>query len=144
MASVDAHASHDERLLSAACHSSSLLPIFGFVVPLHIWLTQRDWSRFVQFHALQALLYQMAGPPLIGIVFWLIFAGVFGGFPGGFALRCVLALLFVAAWMLYILWGILGARRVLSGRDFFYPLLGKWVARKLSGQKAEANRKQGA
>jgi uncharacterized Tic20 family protein len=137
MASVNAHASHDERLLSAACHSAALLPVFGFVMPLHIWLTQRDWSRFVQFHALQALLYQMACPPLIGGIFWLIFTGIFRGFPGGFALRCALSLLFVAAWMLYILWGVRGALRVLSGRDTFYPLFGKWLARNLMDQNAQ-------
>jgi uncharacterized Tic20 family protein len=139
MASINAHASHDERLLGAACHGAALLPVFGFVVPFNIWLAQRDWSRYVQFHALQALLYQMAGPPLIGGAFWLIFAGIFGGFPGTFALRCVLALLFAAAWMFYILLGVRGALRVLSGRDFFYPFLGKWVARNLIDQHRQAD-----
>jgi uncharacterized Tic20 family protein len=133
--------SHDERLLSAASHSAALLPVVGFLVPLHIWLTQRDWSKFVQFHALQALVYQMGVPSFLAVLYWLIFVGVFGGLGGEFlgawlALRCALVLIFAAIWVLYVVWGLSGAVRILAGRDFFYPILGEWIAQQLSDRTA--------
>lgn len=141
MSYQDNSVSHDERLFSAASHGAALLPVVGFLVPLNIWLTQRDWSKFVQFHALQALVYQMGVPSFLGVLYWLIFVGVFGGLGGEFlgawfALRCALVLIFAAIWVLYVVWGLSGAARILAGRDFLYPILGEWIAQQLSDRPA--------
>ena len=65
--SAQASPSHDERLLAMLAH---VLSCFGggFVAPLVILLSKRD-SRFVRFHAMQALLISLV-----------VFGGMFGGF----------------------------------------------------------------
>ena len=62
----------DERSLAMLAHALQI--VGGFIAPLVIFLIRRD-SRFVGFHALQALLLQ-----LIYMFFWFIlFASLFGG-----------------------------------------------------------------
>lgn len=143
----------DERTWAALAHGSSLLFTFGFIAPLIIWITHRQKSAFVAYHALQALTYQ-----LLQMLYWLV-VGVVGALGlVGLSSLSVLALsaaadsrstvsfvpflaifgsqfLFIAFFMLalglYIGVGLLGAGLVLGGRDFQYPLLGGWLKRYL-------------
>lgn len=48
----------DERLLAMLSHLSILFG--GLLVPLIIWATQKDKSKFVKFNALQALFYHLS------------------------------------------------------------------------------------
>jgi len=141
-------ASQDERLLAAIAHSGALLPFLGFIIPLHIWITQRDWSKFVHFHALQALIYQLAMPSAFSVVyllgFWGLYGTMLGGLPDGLGgalpsglltLRCVLVGMILVGWGLTLLFGLLGASRILAGRDFLYPLLGRWLVVYMEGSK---------
>ena len=75
-------ASQEERLLAAIAHSGAMLPFLGFIIPLHIWITQRDWSKFVQFHALQALIYQLAMPSAFSVVYLFGIWGLYGSMVG--------------------------------------------------------------
>ncbi len=147
-------ASHDECLLAAVAHSAALLPFLGFIVPLHIWITQRDWSRFVCFHALQALIYQLVMPSvtltvyLLGI--WGLYGTILGAVPTGLnrlgeglppgllSLRCLFVVLVIAGWIFTIVLGLLAANRILAGRDFLYPILGQWVAKHFEGGDSSA------
>ena len=134
-------ASQDERLLAAVAHSAALLPFFGIIVPLYIWITQKDWSKFVRFHAIQALIHQMALPAatlaiyLLGV--WAFYGTLMGRLPDGphsalpngmLALRCVLVSGVLCGWGLTITLGLMGTSRTLAGRNFLYPFIGRWLA----------------
>jgi uncharacterized Tic20 family protein len=133
--------SHDERILAAVSHAAALFPGFGFLVPLAVWITQREWSRFVKFHALQALFYQLTAPPLLLALFVFGNWGVFdtlrlgynpGSMPGGLVfLRCLLVLVFFSAWAGYVYLGMRAASKALDGREYYYPMLGRRVTRYL-------------
>ncbi len=51
----------EDQLAAAIAHTAILIPFFGAVIPLAIWLSQRERSSFLRFQALQALIYQMIG-----------------------------------------------------------------------------------
>ena len=141
-------ASQEERLLAAMAHSGALLPFLGFIIPLHIWITQRDWSKFVQFHAVQALIYQLAMPSTFSAVYLLGIWGLYGSMldslpdrlsaiPSGLlTLRCVLVGMVLIGWGLTLILGLLGASRILAGRDFLYPLVGRWLVHYMEGDKS--------
>jgi len=129
-------ASTDERLLAAIAQLGVMLPLLGFIVPLHIWLTSREWSRYVQHHALQALLWQLMSSGLAvayGVVMVAglsgsLTAGADGGLgPGMLALRCVVLLVGAAGYGLAVFNGIRAARRIQAGFEHTYPLIGQWV-----------------
>ena len=137
--------SHDERILAAVSHAAALFPGFGFVVPLAIWITQREWSRFVKFHALQALFYQLTVPPLLLALFIFGNWGAFdtlrmgyntGTMPGALVfLRCLLVLALFAAWGGYVYLGMRAASKALDGREYYYPMLGRRVTRYLKPER---------
>src|SRR5437016_5088910 len=66
--------SNDEKLLAALAH---VLPLVGaFVVgPLVIYVLKRHESRFVAFHALQAMAWQLVWC-VLGTFFWYPFFGM--------------------------------------------------------------------
>jgi uncharacterized Tic20 family protein len=133
-------ASQDERLLAAVAHAAALLPFFGIIVPLYIWITQKDWSKCVRFHAIQALVHQMV-LPAAALALYLV--GVWGFYgtllvrlstdPGGalptgmFTLRCILVIGVLGGWGLTVTLGLMGMSRTLAGRDFLYPVIGRWL-----------------
>jgi uncharacterized membrane protein len=138
----------DEKLMGA------LVYFLGAIVALIIWATQKGKSRFVRFHALQALAFDavvMAASFFISFcLMTVIFTGMFGlmfsavndpasiqqtpylfMFPallpfGIFA--CVFPFSIV---VLFI--RLFAAGSVLSGRDFRYPVLGRKVEQFLKG-----------
>jgi uncharacterized Tic20 family protein len=139
-------ASRDERLLAAVAHCAALLPFLGVIVPLYIWITQQDWSKFVRFHAIQALIHQMVMPAATLAVYLLGIWGLYGTLLGGLrdgsqgalpsgmlALRCILVCMVLGGWGLTITLGLLGVSRTLAGRDFLYPFIGHWLASHIDG-----------
>ncbi|MBS1518124.1 MAG: DUF4870 domain-containing protein [Bacteroidetes bacterium] len=48
---------HEEKTFAMLSHLSLLLG--GIILPIIIWATQRDKSRFVRFHSLQAIFYHL-------------------------------------------------------------------------------------
>jgi len=127
----------EERLMAASAHGSCALPFLGMLVSLEIWITQRKWSRFVAFHALQALLYQqlcgtvlllLSFPGAILIPFWLWMVLLGESAQALAVLTTLLALwlvlLMVAAILLPVP-GLLAAAAILRGRDVRIPLVGR-------------------
>ena len=55
----------DEKITAALVHASVLLLFLGPIVPVLIWTSQRRKSKYVSFHALQAMGYQ-------ALIFWLL------------------------------------------------------------------------
>lgn len=97
--------SSDERTMAALCHAVAALlgmALVGILLPLIVYLAYQDRSKYVTFHALQALVFQFVGAiivwvatlttcvgfvlivPLIGIQLyyaWLAYQGSWKGYP---------------------------------------------------------------
>ena len=132
----------EERLMAAVCHSASLLPGVGMIAPLEIWLTQRKWSRFVTFHALQALAYQLFGLLVLALLsipgalllplnLWMLMAQIRDAAAAGFAVSSLLLSLWmmvmIAAALFLAAVGLRAGVRILRGRDHSYPMIGRWL-----------------
>jgi uncharacterized Tic20 family protein len=136
----------EERIWAGLAHLSVLLFGWGVIVPVVVWITQREKSRFASFQALQALAYQLLAMlfymvcsfgvmiPALGIQFFFLFTSepttdfmplvAFTPLLGTLLVFCVMGL--------YVLVGIVGGIMSFTGKDFQYPLLGNWMARYLS------------
>jgi len=75
----------DERLLAMLSHLSIFLG--GIILPIILWATQKDKSKFVRFHSLQAIFYHLAFAVIIIVfVFFMIFMLIVSGIGlSGFA-----------------------------------------------------------
>jgi uncharacterized Tic20 family protein len=143
----------DEKVLAALAHVSVLLSFFGPFGSTLIWVFQRDKSKYVRYHALQAMGFQV-------FAFWGWMIGIFAALfasilisIGAMALldidpdaptfplliQFVIMFAMFGMWGLYFLVGIVGAVFCLMGRDFHYPIIGSWLRRKLvDGQPSDA------
>jgi uncharacterized protein len=132
----------DERTWGTLAHLSTLLNLVtgfgGPIAALIIYLVYKDRSRFVAYHALQAMIFQLiwwfGGGVLIGLM-WVIvgaLSAILIGIvliPFALIITLVLALMPVGA----IIYGIIGAVQVNQGEDFKYWLVGDWVRGTLTG-----------
>jgi uncharacterized Tic20 family protein len=143
----------DEKIWAALAHASVLLFFFGPLIPLVVWSTQRRKSSFVSFHALQAMSYQvlwywfwiLVGPVLMMLLFgaFILLAALSptsADEPGVFALGMQVVIWggILGSFALYMLLGVVGAGFCVAGREFRYPLMGRWTARFLDYQAGGA------
>ena len=145
----------DERVMAALAQVSIILPFFGVVVPIFIWVTQKDKSKFVSFQSLQAVAFQLTlilfyfgGMPCYMCSFFGMFLGTIplsatenpnplaiGLFGLSFAFPFVIfAGLFVGMFV-FIIYGIVATVMVVQGKDFRYVLLGNRLERYLQQGK---------
>jgi uncharacterized Tic20 family protein len=139
---VAAKPSQDECTLAALAHASMVLNLvgggfLGIVAAFFIWLTQKEKSAYVGFHALQALAFQIAvmavtilGALIVALV-WisgsLLTMVLVGCLVLPFAFILTIALLLVPfGGMIY---GLVGAYETYYGRDFRYWLVADLVSR---------------
>ena len=131
----------DEKLMGGVSH------IFGSLVAVIVWTTQKDKSRFVKFQALQALAFDLFiiiasgllffclfGAMFLG-VFWVIFAGVNSASPD--SVMSLFALPFMFPFMTFtcitpvsiviLTIRLVAGISVLNGRNYKYPVIGKWL-----------------
>lgn len=145
----------DEKVMAALAHASVLFSLFGPIGPTLIWVFQRNKSKYVRFHALQAMGYQAFAlwGWLIGI-FIAIFGAIILGilidviFTGGmstempltpFIIQPIMFLLIFGLWGLFFLVGFIAAILCMINRDFRYPIIGHWLKSKLfDDQNTEA------
>jgi len=122
----------DERQWAMFAHLSILLNLvtgfLGVVAPLVIYMIYKDRSRYVAYHSLQSLIFQLVwwvgGGFLIGAA-WAI-TGVLSAVLIG--LLCIPVALVLSLIPLAALgYGIYGGVQVSQGRDFKYWLVGDWV-----------------
>ena len=133
----------DERTWGMLAHLSTLLNLVtGFGGPigaLIIYMIYKDRSRFVAYHALQAMLFQLiwwfGGGLLIGMMWAIVglLSAIVVGLvlvPVAACLTPLLALLPLGA----LIYGIVGAIQMNQGQDFKYWLVGDWVRGTLTGE----------
>ncbi len=132
----------DERTWGMLSHLSVLLNLVtgfgGPIAALIIYLVYRDRSRFVAYHALQAMVFQLiwwfGGGVLIGLM-WAI-VGALSAILVGIVLipvaACITPILVLmpAGALIY---GVVGAVQTSQGQDFKYWLAGDWVRGTLTG-----------
>ncbi len=136
----------NDRWLSALAHASILLPGAGIFVPLVVWCKHKEHSQYVRYQSLQALLFQLMQWVWIQLIALFVFIGLFifiavsAGSdltPDVYSNR-ILSASFVSSTIIAISWGayqligIVGGIICLTGRDFMYPLLGRWMIRFIS------------
>lgn len=139
-APTQAAPTQDERSMAMLAH---VLMIFtGFIGPLIIWLMRKQ-SKYVSFHALQALWWQIlwAGVVVL-LIMGFVVLGVLGamaqqGHPSGgpppvFLLLFPLTML--VAWgggLASLILGIVYGIKANNGEWAGYPLLGNWVRQRV-------------
>jgi len=128
----------DERTWAMLAHLSVLLNLvtgmLGPVAALIIYLVFKDRSRYVAYHSLQSLIFQLitwvGGGVLVGIA--AAVAGVLSLVMIGLLclpLVAVLALIPLGG----LVYGIIGGIQCSQGQDFRYWLVGDWVRGTLTG-----------
>ena len=128
----------EERTWAILVHLSILLNLvsglLGLLPPFILWLIYRDRSRYVAYHSLQALVFQLifwVGGGAIGGIAWVITSVLSTVLVG---LLCVpisllLSLIPVGA----LVYGVVGAIQCSGGKDFRYWLVGDWTRGTLTG-----------
>ncbi|MCW5933678.1 MAG: DUF4870 domain-containing protein [Fimbriimonadia bacterium] len=119
----------DERLWAMLAHLAGFLGYLGagigqYIVPLVIYLVYKDKSKFVAFHAIQSLYFQ-----LLLLVGWVV--------VGGMAITVILLLpailLAVVIGIVTIVFPILGAIRANAGEWYELPMVGGWARNTIGG-----------
>jgi uncharacterized Tic20 family protein len=128
----------EERTWAMLAHLSILLNLvtglLGPVGALIIYLVYKDRSRYVAYHSLQSLIFQLiawvGGGILTGIA-WTI-TGVLSAILVG--LLCIPISLVISVIPLgAIIYGIIGGIQCNQGQDFRYWLVGDWMRETLTG-----------
>jgi uncharacterized protein len=92
-------------------------------VALVIWLTQKEKSKYVEFQAKQALVYQLVvGVALL--VMWVISFILMFVYIGFLLMPLVLLLGLVA-----VIYGLYAAYQTYQGKDFRYVIIGDMLAK---------------
>jgi uncharacterized Tic20 family protein len=122
----------EERQWAMLAHLSILLNLvtglLGVVAPLVIYMMYKDRSRYVAYHAMQALIFQLiwwVGGGAIVTVTWIVTSLLSAVIIGVLCipLACIISLLPIAA----LGYGIYGGMETSQGKDFKYWLIGDWV-----------------
>jgi uncharacterized protein len=123
----------DERTWAMLSHLSVLLNLvtgfFGPIAALVIYLVYRERSRYVAFHSLQSLVFQLVvwvGGGVLAGVAWTV-AGALTAVMGIGCLLMPFALLLSLLPLIAPVYGIIAAVQTNQGQDFRYWLIGDWV-----------------
>ncbi|HEY9075938.1 MAG TPA: DUF4870 domain-containing protein [Anaerolineaceae bacterium] len=143
----------DERTFAALAHGSGLLSTFGggflgIIAALVIWLTQKEKSSWVAFHALQSLVLQG-----VILVFVLLIVGgtwVIGflisfitiGFGTIITVPIMILTMFLGMAIGFggLIYQLVAAVQVYNGNEFRYKWIGDWVAQRMSVASQAATR----
>jgi uncharacterized Tic20 family protein len=135
--------SGNETVLAGLAHLGVFLG--GWLLPLVIWLASRNTAPYASRQAKQAFFWQMFFFALI-LVAYVVFFGIFfvsffssaASYPTGpgadpnpflfapFGSLLIFYALFFVAYLVNIIFSIIGAVQAFQGKPFHYPLLG-WV-----------------
>lgn len=144
----------EDNWVGGMCHMTAILQMWGMILPIIVWFTQKDGSVRLRFQAMQAAIYQ--GIAFVVYVLWtmlyfLLLGGMFfvtiigsllgdGGqvppFVGGIMI-IVLIIVFIFAMManlagpLYLIFALIAAVRVVRGKNHHYPVLGNIIEKRM-------------
>jgi len=121
--------------------------LLGLIIPLAMYLSYRERSRFIALHALQALIYQLVGvlayTLLVAVtvaavtIGWTI-SGLLSLVVIGFLLMplvllvtVLMVILLLGLPLVWVGYGLYAAYRVYEGNNFRYWLLGEWMEREV-------------
>jgi len=144
-----------EQWVAGVCHGSAILFLFGMFTPLVVWLAEKDRAPRLGFQSLQAFVYQMlamVGYFAVNFLYFISFIGFFllillspslmqeETSPVLLVLMLFLGiviLLLMAFLMLglptYHLFAMIAGIQIVKGKDYRYPLLGNFLARRFGG-----------
>ncbi len=137
----------DERMISLFAHLSLFLG--GLLLPIIFWATNKDKSKFVTFHSLQALWFHIAFiVVLIAFVFILVFVMIIGGIGlgalsgGGSGSMSAFMIIIIVAFYGLLFLGIFGGYayavymgiKAYQGNLVMYPIIGKKVYQSVYGK----------
>ena len=128
----------EERTWAMLAHLSILLNLvtglLGLVGALIIYMVYQNRSRYVAYHALQSLIFQLIvwlGGGILTAIAWTI-TGVLSAVLVG--LLCIpIALVISLVPLGGIVYGVVGGIQCSQGQDFRYWLVGDWVRGTLGG-----------
>ena len=128
----------EERSWAMLAHLTILLNLvtglLGPVGALIIYLVYKDRSRYVAYHSLQSLIFQLiawVGGGILTAIAWTI-TGVLSAILVG--LLCIPVSLVISVIPLgAIIYGIIGGIQCNQGQDFRYWLVGDWMRETLTG-----------
>ena len=140
----------EERFVAAMSHASAILLMWGLLSPLAVWITQKDRSMYLRFQGLQAAVYQfiaMLGYFLFMAVYFVFAIGMMVLVPLGISahqsegtliVMLVFGAIILLIWLAlllalptYHLFAMIAGIQILKGRDYRYPLLGNFIARRM-------------
>lgn len=128
----------EERTLAMLAHLSILLNlitgILGPVGALVVYLVYQERSRYVSYHALQSLIFQLIvwlGGGALAALAWAITAILSVIVVGIFCIPFALLVSLIPVGGL--IYGVVGGIQCSQGRDFRYCLVGDWVRGMLTG-----------
>jgi uncharacterized protein len=110
----------DDNLMAALAHAGVLITV---IVALVIWLTQKEKSKYVEFQAKQALVYQLVVGVVL-LVLWVI-SFILMFIYIGFLLMPIVMLLGLVA----VIYGLYAAYQTYQGKDFRYVIIGDILAK---------------
>jgi uncharacterized Tic20 family protein len=142
---------HEEQWVAAMGHFSVIIFFWGMFAPVTCWIMQGRNSAFLRFQSIQTTIYQGAVNiffVIMGVIFWIgsVPLLVFGGQIGQSSLSseaAMTALAFIIVFMLaalvmllalplFHILGQVAGYRVLKGKNYHYPLLGKLLEKRLA------------
>jgi uncharacterized Tic20 family protein len=103
----------EDRTMALFCHLGGA--ILGFLVPLIIWLIQKDKSRFVDDQGKEALNFQLTVliGYVIGIATFCFIIGIF---------------IFLATWVVNLVFGIIACVEAQKGNRYRYPIIIRFIS----------------
>lgn len=138
MSDISPLSASDERTWAMVSHLSVLANLVtGFIGPvaaLVIYLVYKDRSRYVAYHSLQSLIFQMiwwVGGGALDVIAWMI-SGLLTAILIGYVLIPI-AILISLIPICALIYGVIGAIQCSQGHDFRYWLIGDWVRGTLTG-----------
>ena len=134
----------DHKLMSMLSHLAILIPNIGMIAPIVVWLTQKDKSRFIRYHAIQAIFFQLLFFVLlmlsvfIGIILMavsLIFLNADTvGEPGAlFWISMVIMNFYFPLWFIFSIYAIVAGIKSFRGKKFRYLIIGKIIEKRVYG-----------
>jgi uncharacterized Tic20 family protein len=137
---ISEESSFEEKFMSLLSHLSILIPNIGIIAPIIIFVTQKDKSRFVKFHSIQAIFFQLI---LMVVMMASIFTGIIlmivsipwtamDSQPGTlFFVSMIIMFLYFPLWLVFGVYAVVAAVKSFKSELFKYVLIGKIVKRKI-------------